>query len=268
MQSCTSPERASPAIVGLTNSKRRSARQPSRRDDGPGDRAGRPATQTQGVRQRLGDRLLRRPRLTPSSPRRAGPASTSCLRSARPGKPRPARRGRRASGRCTSAPASCSVLDGGPCRSSCRCSDSGWAARPGRVSQWLSWITLADEIGAIRFLLDQDDFHGPANLTAPCALHERRVHQGARPSGASPDRVADPPARHRVSARHRRPGRVAALHQRPRPCRRPCSTPAIDSATAAIDRALAALLEGNDTPRDAWRARWAAASPRSTSTER
>jgi len=31
----------------------------------------------------------------------------------------------------------------------------------------MSWISLTDEIGAIRFLLDRKDISGPVNLTAP-----------------------------------------------------------------------------------------------------
>ena len=33
--------------------------------------------------------------------------------------------------------------------------------------QVMSWISLADEIGAIRFLLGREDLSGPVNLTAP-----------------------------------------------------------------------------------------------------
>ena len=31
----------------------------------------------------------------------------------------------------------------------------------------MSWISLSDEIGAIRLLLDRKDISGPVNLTAP-----------------------------------------------------------------------------------------------------
>jgi NAD dependent epimerase/dehydratase family enzyme len=31
----------------------------------------------------------------------------------------------------------------------------------------MSWISLSEEIGAIRFLLDRKDISGPVNLTAP-----------------------------------------------------------------------------------------------------
>jgi len=37
----------------------------------------------------------------------------------------------------------------------------------GSGKQWLPWIQMADEVGAILFLLDRDDAAGPFNLTAP-----------------------------------------------------------------------------------------------------
>jgi uncharacterized protein (TIGR01777 family) len=36
--------------------------------------------------------------------------------------------------------------------------------------QAMSWISLSDEIGAIRFLLDRKDISGPVNLTAPAPV--------------------------------------------------------------------------------------------------
>jgi uncharacterized protein (TIGR01777 family) len=42
----------------------------------------------------------------------------------------------------------------------------GLGGRMGSGRQWWSWITLDDEVGALRFLLDHD-VAGPANLTAP-----------------------------------------------------------------------------------------------------
>ncbi|MGH3159902.1 MAG: TIGR01777 family oxidoreductase [Streptosporangiaceae bacterium] len=43
----------------------------------------------------------------------------------------------------------------------------GLGTRLGSGTQYMSWISLADEIGAIRFLFDQPDLAGPVNLTAP-----------------------------------------------------------------------------------------------------
>jgi NAD dependent epimerase/dehydratase family enzyme len=42
----------------------------------------------------------------------------------------------------------------------------GLGGRFGNGKQWNSWISLVDEVGAIRFLLDAD-VRGPVNLTAP-----------------------------------------------------------------------------------------------------
>jgi uncharacterized protein len=43
----------------------------------------------------------------------------------------------------------------------------GLCPRLGSGAQVMSWISLSDEIGAIRFLLDRTDISGPVNLTAP-----------------------------------------------------------------------------------------------------
>src|SRR5215469_4858393 len=43
----------------------------------------------------------------------------------------------------------------------------GMLPRFGKGSQVMSWISLADEIAAIRFLLDASEASGPFNLTAP-----------------------------------------------------------------------------------------------------
>ena len=39
--------------------------------------------------------------------------------------------------------------------------------RLGSGRQWLSWINIADEVGAIRFLLENEKARGPFNLSAP-----------------------------------------------------------------------------------------------------
>jgi len=43
----------------------------------------------------------------------------------------------------------------------------GLCPRFGSGTQAMSWISLSDEIAAIRFLLDREDITGPVNLTAP-----------------------------------------------------------------------------------------------------
>jgi uncharacterized protein (TIGR01777 family) len=42
--------------------------------------------------------------------------------------------------------------------------------RFGSGAQYMSWISLDDEVGAIRFLLEHDDVAGPVNLTAPAPV--------------------------------------------------------------------------------------------------
>ena len=39
--------------------------------------------------------------------------------------------------------------------------------------QWFPWIHIADEVGAIRFLIEREDARGPFNLTAPRPLTNR-----------------------------------------------------------------------------------------------
>lgn len=43
----------------------------------------------------------------------------------------------------------------------------GLGGRAGRGHQWMSWITLHDEVRAIRFALEETSVTGPLNLTAP-----------------------------------------------------------------------------------------------------
>lgn len=43
----------------------------------------------------------------------------------------------------------------------------------GNGRQWFPWIHIADEVGAIRFLLEREDARGPFNLTAPRPLTNR-----------------------------------------------------------------------------------------------
>ena len=63
----------------------------------------------------------------------------------------------------------------------------GIGGRIGDGTQWFSWISLDDEVGAIIHLLE-NDVSGPVT-SPPQPGHERRVHQGARP-GARPTHPA------------------------------------------------------------------------------
>ena len=56
----------------------------------------------------------------------------------------------------------------------------GLGGRIGSGRQYLSWVSIDDEVGAVLHALDTDALHGPLNVTGPDAGHQRRVHQGAR----------------------------------------------------------------------------------------
>ncbi|MFL6291805.1 MAG: TIGR01777 family oxidoreductase [Thermoanaerobaculia bacterium] len=45
----------------------------------------------------------------------------------------------------------------------------------GSGRQWLPWIHMADEVGAIRFLLEKDEAQGPFNLVAPKPVTNREL---------------------------------------------------------------------------------------------
>ncbi|MFG1777179.1 TIGR01777 family oxidoreductase [Micromonospora sp. NPDC049051] len=46
----------------------------------------------------------------------------------------------------------------------------GIAGRLGSGRQWLPWISMADWLDAVRFLLDRDDVAGPVNLVGPAPV--------------------------------------------------------------------------------------------------
>ena len=74
----------------------------------------------------------------------------------------------------------------------------GILGKLGSGKQWMSWISLADEVAAIRFLLAPElRPPRPGQPHRAGAGHQRGVHQGARP-GAAP---ADVPPGARASAR-------------------------------------------------------------------
>jgi uncharacterized protein len=73
----------------------------------------------------------------------------------------------------------------------------GVLPRFGRGTQVWSWISLSDEVAAIRFLLDHGDLSGPVNLTAPdpvtnaafTATLEHALHRPDLPWLRAPARV-------------------------------------------------------------------------------
>jgi uncharacterized protein (TIGR01777 family) len=53
----------------------------------------------------------------------------------------------------------------------------GLGGRLGSGRQWMSWITLDDEVGAMRFVIERDDIAGPVNFTAPDPVTNRDFTQ-------------------------------------------------------------------------------------------
>ena len=47
----------------------------------------------------------------------------------------------------------------------------------GPGNQWMSWISLADEIAAIKFLIENSNLYGAFNLTSPGAVQNRQFFQ-------------------------------------------------------------------------------------------
>ena len=82
------------------------------------------------------------------------------------------------------------VLDSARRRARSRCCSPfrlGLGGRQGSGKQWMSWIALADEVGAIRHAIDHESVRGPVNLIAPEPGHQRRLRPHARPRAAPAD---------------------------------------------------------------------------------
>lgn len=47
----------------------------------------------------------------------------------------------------------------------------------GKGNQWMSWISLADEVAAIKFLIKNSNLYGAFNLTSPEPLQNRQLFQ-------------------------------------------------------------------------------------------
>lgn len=68
----------------------------------------------------------------------------------------------------------------------------GLGGRIGPGTQYLSWITLADHIRAVRFLLDAPELAGPVNLTAPTPATNAEVTQALAAAVRRPARLQVP----------------------------------------------------------------------------
>lgn len=63
--------------------------------------------------------------------------------------------------------------DGGAFPPLARPAKFGLGAIMGTGKQWMSWIHIADVVGAIRFLIETPTIEGPVNLTAPTPVRQR-----------------------------------------------------------------------------------------------
>jgi uncharacterized protein len=70
----------------------------------------------------------------------------------------------------------------------------GLGAKVGSGSQYFSWISLADEVGAIRFLLGEESATGPFNLTAPGPVTNAEFTKALAHALGRPAAMAVPPA--------------------------------------------------------------------------
>lgn len=53
----------------------------------------------------------------------------------------------------------------------------GLGGKQGSGKQWMSWITLTDHIAAIRAVIDNAQYNGPVNLTAPNPVNNAEFAQ-------------------------------------------------------------------------------------------
>jgi uncharacterized protein len=75
----------------------------------------------------------------------------------------------------------------------------GLGGRFGTGRQYISWITLADHIRAVRFLLDGSDLSGPVNLTAPAPVTNAQLTRALAGYLQRPAILAVPSAALRVT---------------------------------------------------------------------
>ena len=66
----------------------------------------------------------------------------------------------------------------------------GLGGRQGSGKQWMSWVALVDEVGAIRHAIDNEAVRGPVNVVAPNPVTNADFAQHARPGAAPADRPA------------------------------------------------------------------------------
>ena len=107
-------------------------------------------------------------------------------------------------------PASCSPRTAARCSRCCCRSSSGIGGRQGSGKQWMSWIALADEVGAIRFAIENETLRGPVNLVAPNPVTNAEFAATLGQRAAPADVLADADAPVEAALRRRARRDVAA----------------------------------------------------------
>ncbi len=134
------------------------------------------------------------------------------------------------------------------CRGCCRCSRSGSAGASASGRQWMSWIALDDEVGAIVHLL-ASTVSGAVNLTAPNPVRNAELAAAIGTVLHRPTRAAGAGVRSEAAAR-RRARRLAAVRGSagpaagPRGRRLPVEVPDARAGPARRPRALTRLTPG------------------------
>ena len=122
----------------------------------------------------------------------------------------------------------------------CRRSASGGRAF-GSGRQWMSWITLADEVAAIGHLLDHGDVAGPVNLTSPQPVTNRDFAAALGRALHRPALVPVPASGPACCSAARWPTRCcsSASGRCPRRSRRPASGSSAPTSTGLRPRSAA-----------------------------
>lgn len=116
----------------------------------------------------------------------------------------------------------------------------GIGGRLGRGRQWLSWISLPDEVGAVLHALGEPALKGPVNATAPAPVTNREFTRALGRALHRPAVVAVPGFALRVALGPEMASEMVLAGQRVLPTR--LSATGYHFEHGAIDAALAAVL--------------------------
>jgi uncharacterized protein (TIGR01777 family) len=110
--------------------------------------------------------------------------------------------------------------------------------RIGSGRQWMSWVSLDDAVGAIRFLIDRTDIAGPVNVTSPEPVTNREMTAALGRALHRPSALVAPAPMLRLAVGRERADVLLFVSQRVRPgvlidAGYPFFHPRLDDALAA-----------------------------------